>query len=288
MPRTSAARLAVLWTPPRARHPAVEWSSRRRALGEGSVGLNRAELAEETELVELGPAVDSNPFPEEIDRDSIERDGVACRGDAEEWALMCAGNRPSADDLLVGPEDVVHFELEIRKGPPETEDHALEAISAADEVRRNELLERRLIALVPCPFDEGAHVRNVPVGRHAATLDEWHQGGIENEVASPLRQEGKYGSRQGTLLLLDEAGARRWLYREERCLLVVFSVEGLAPWARLPVKRHGVIAGLTVYESSFVPAVGADDVDVVVAQEGDLLAVGRPHRGVSAAASQAP
>jgi hypothetical protein len=47
---------------------------------------------------------------------------------------MCARDRPSADDLVIGSEDVVNFELESQKARSEAKDHALEPLSAADEV----------------------------------------------------------------------------------------------------------------------------------------------------------
>jgi hypothetical protein len=103
-------------------------------LRERSVAVDRAKLTEETELVEFRPPIDSDPALEEIDGDAVDRDGVAGWGDAEEWAAMRAGDRPPGSRPCHRLRTVVDFEMEIRKGGTEAEDHALEPLSAADEV----------------------------------------------------------------------------------------------------------------------------------------------------------
>ena len=62
---------------------------------EGSVGVDRAELTKQPELVELGPTVNAYARLEEIDGDPVDADAIVGRGDAEERAAMRAGDGPA-------------------------------------------------------------------------------------------------------------------------------------------------------------------------------------------------
>jgi hypothetical protein len=85
------------------------------------------------------------------------------RSDAKKRTAMRAGDSPAADDLVAGTEDVVHIEPEVGERAPVAEDHALEPLSAADEVGREELVKGRGVALIRCSFDEGTHVGDVRI-----------------------------------------------------------------------------------------------------------------------------
>ncbi len=142
--------------------------ARVRSGGWGARLSNGTQLHEETEAVELCPAIDPLPVAHHVYRDPVEGDATACRRDREELAVVRAAHREPGDDLVADAEDVVDLHRQIREGNTEAEDHRLEAFATTGmrDVGRKVLLEHSRIASVPCPLNEVTYGGDVRVDGH--------------------------------------------------------------------------------------------------------------------------
>jgi hypothetical protein len=79
-----------------------------------------------------------------------------------------AAHREARHDAVLHSEHLVDVEVEVCKGGAEAEDRLLESLHAARaaEVRRQVVLEHRLVARIPRSLDEIADRRDVLLGAH--------------------------------------------------------------------------------------------------------------------------